>query len=405
MTEKQGGQEPRKRSLLWPLLYILGTLLLIFFLGGTDPQLITLFSGKLPVQIGWLLLCALAMLGFWLWQTLAYQYIGDIVGARISFGKNLRITLFGEYYSAITPFASGGQPMQIGYYKRYGVNAAKASSILAVRYIGYISAICVCYLLSLAWLGQRILTDYPLVFWLTALGFVINFASIVMVGMLLFRSSLVRRIGLWVIARLTRLPFFKHRRDRWSAAYLRGVDEFNLAAECIRSHPYRCLFAFLLMLLSVLCMFSVAYLVYRSLGLAQSSYLELFSMQLFLYLAVAFVPTPGGTGASEGGFYLFFSMVFPKSLLYSAMLLWRLFTYYTHLLIGGALIVADELRALRRRRKGMPAAEDAPPVSTATAPAGGPTIGEAADSPGCDGIPTVVASPPNVQNDETRPAK
>ncbi len=403
MTEAAGGRKSRKRRLLWPLLYILGTLLLIFLLGGSDPQLITLFSGRLPVQAGWLLLCALAMLGFWLWQTVAYQYIGNIVGARISFGKNLRITLFGEYYSAITPFASGGQPMQIAYFKRYGVNAAKASSILAVRYIGYISAICVCYLLALAWRGQRILADFPLVFWLTALGFVVNFASIVMVGMLLFRSSMVRRIGLWVIDRLTRMPFFKQRRSRWNAAYLHGVEEFGLAAECIRSHPYRSLLAFVLMLLSVVCMYSVAYLVYRALGLTQSSYLELFSMQLFLYLAVAFVPTPGGTGASEGGFYLFFAMVFPKSLLYSAMLLWRLFTYYTHLLIGGALVVADELRALRRRRRGLPEAEDVPAAAAVETPDGEQAQVEPASATAANET-QAGASAPNARADEAPPA-
>lgn len=350
--------KPRNRKLWWQLGYIFGTLVLILFLGGSDPQLISLFSGKLSVDWGWLALCMAAIVSFWLWQAYAYWYIGDIVEARTSFWTSLRVTLFGEYYSAITPFASGGQPMQIGYYKRYGITAAKASSILAVRYIGYISAICLCYVMGLTVGGGRILHDYPLVFWLTALGFVINFLSILMVAMLLFKPQFVRRMGLWTIRQLTKLPFFKHKQAKWDAAYLKGVEEFSLAAECIRSHPYRCLLAFGMMLLSVLSMFSIAFFVYRSLGLTEHGYLELFSMQLFLYLAVSFAPTPGATGATEGGFYLFFAMVFPKNLLYSAMLLWRLFTYYTNLLVGGVLVVSDELQTLRKRRKGMPAAPD-----------------------------------------------
>ena len=364
---QNASKAPRKHKLYWQLGYILGTLVLIIALGGTDPQLITLFSGKLPVDAPWLLLCGVAIIGFWLWQAGAYAYIGSIVDARISFWANVRITLFGEYYSAITPFASGGQPMQIGYYKRYGVNAAKASSILAVRYIGYISAICVCYIASLAFGGRQILADYPLVFWLTAIGFVVNFLSIAMVGLLLTRAELVRRIGQWVIRTLTCMPFFKHRQEAWNAAYLRGMEEFKVAAQCIRSHPYRCLLAFGMMLVSVLHMFSVAYLVYRALGLYQSSYIDLFTMQLFLYLAVAFVPTPGAAGATEGGFYLFFAMVFPKSLLYSAMLLWRLFTYYVNLLVGGVLVVSDELHAMRMRRREAKAADAMATVQAAEA--------------------------------------
>lgn len=353
-------RQPRPGKPLWQLGYIFGTLALVLVLGGSDPQLNTLFSGTFPVNAAWLWGCAAAIVCFWLLQALAYAAISGMVGAHASLWNHLRITLVGEYYSAITPFASGGQPMQIAYYKRYGIGAAKASSILAVRYIGYISAICVCYLLAVCVDGSRILHDFPLVFWLTALGFVINFASIVMVIVLLLRASLVQRVGRFTINLLTKLPGLRTQQEKWQTAFQKGVTEFASAAEAIRRSPWRCLLAFGLMLLSVFCMFSLAYLVYRALGLTQSSYGVLFSMQLFLYLSVSFVPTPGASGATEGGFYLFFSMVFPKNVLYGAMLLWRLFTYYTNLLAGGLLVIIGELRVFRLRKQSGDAQTDTP---------------------------------------------
>ena len=339
-----------KARLWWQFGYIFGTLALICLLGFSDPDFISLFSGRLPVNPNWLLLCGAAMVAFWLVQACVYAYAGRIVGGRVSFWSNIRITMFGEYYSAITPFASGGQPMQIGYYKRYGVGAAKSSSILAVRYIGFVSSVCLCYLCALCVLGGRILADYPVVFWLTAVGFLVNFFSIVMVALILRHPAMVRRFGLWVVRQLTRLRFLRTKREAWSMKFESGVVEFSSAGECIRSHPFQCLVVLLLSLVSVGCMFSVSYLVYRALGLAAAGFFELFSMQIFLYLAVAFAPTPGATGATEGGFYLFFAMVFPKSLLLSGMLLWRLFTYYSNLLFGAALIVADEVGTMRKRR-------------------------------------------------------
>ena len=104
-------------------------------------------------------------------------------------------------------------------------------------------------------------------------------------------------------------------------------------------------------LASVASQFSVTYFVYRAVGLNEAGYWQLISMQIYLYLAVSFAPTPGATGATEGGFYLFFNMLFPQSMLYSAMLLWRLFTYSTNLLFGSALVVSDELRAMRAGSK------------------------------------------------------
>lgn len=344
-----------RRRLLWQFIYIFGTLLLILLLGGNDRQLASLFSGRLALDGRWLALCALAMVLFWLLQACAFAGIERVVDAQTSFWVSLRITLFGEYYSAITPFATGGQPMQVGYYKRYGVSPAKASSILAVRYIGYLGTICALYLCALAANGHRVLTEYPLVFWLTALGFLLNFLSIVLVALLLSRASLVRTVGERLLLWLTRLRVLQSRRAHWLQSFDKGVREFSAAAACIRRNPLRCMGAFALLLCGVLSEFSVAYLVYRGLGLREASYFELLAMQVFLYLAVSFVPTPGAAGATEGGFYLFFAMVFPQPLLYSAMLLWRLFTYYTQLLVGGALVVSDELLNLRRSHKPLPA--------------------------------------------------
>lgn len=399
MTEEPARKPMSRRRLIWQLVFVFGTLALLIGLGVADPQLTTLFSGTLAVDWGWLMLGILAMVAFWVFQAVAYATAARVVGARTTFANHLRIAVYGEYYSAITPFASGGQPMQIGYYMRYGVSGAKASSIIAVRYIGYISAICACYLCAIAMNGSVILARYPLVFWLTALGFLINFLSIAAVLLLLLRANLVRRVGLWAIRLLTKLPFLRAKQERWIKGFHKGVAEFNIAAECIRNHPWQCLLVFLSLMAGVVCQFSVAYFIYRALGLAEASYFALFAMQVFLYLAVSFAPTPGATGASEGGFYLFFAMVFPQSLLYSAMLLWRLVTYYFGLLVGGTLAVKDELGALWRIRRANRRSGETQPAAAGT-PEGenGAQVEGAAPQPADNPEPT--AAPPPAQPEE-----
>ncbi|MEA5145907.1 MAG: hypothetical protein VB041_07715, partial [Candidatus Limiplasma sp.] len=94
----QSQEKPRRRKKIsWQLLYILATLIVLLILGGSDAQLAALFSGGLPIQRLWLVLCALAMIGFWLFQTFSYQYIARIVEAKTSLWTSLRITLLGEY--------------------------------------------------------------------------------------------------------------------------------------------------------------------------------------------------------------------------------------------------------------------------------------------------------------------
>ena len=51
---------------------------------------------------------------------------------------------------------------------------------------------------------------------------------------------------------------------------------------------------------------------YRAFGLSGWAPADLFTLQLLLFIAAAFVPLPGAAGAQEGGFYLFFRGVFPE---------------------------------------------------------------------------------------------
>ncbi|MBC8538275.1 flippase-like domain-containing protein [Christensenellaceae bacterium NSJ-63] len=346
-------KKTRKKSLklLWQLVYIVGTFLIIYFLGFSDPNFVSIGQHLNEFNTNWLLLCGLCVLGFWLVQGVVLQYLTHTMHCKVSFWKNLKVTLIGEYYSAITPFSTGGQPMQMGYYKRYGVNFAKSTCILAVRFIGYVLSMCIFYVVTMIVRGQMIYESYNALFWLTTLGFVINFATVLFLLFILINRKLVLRIGMFVIRVLTKISFFKKKKDRMTEKFTKGVDEFATAGEFIRKQPSRSVIVLLLSVLSILSLYSITYCIYRGVGLQGAGYIDLFTMQIFLYLAVAFFPTPGAIGASEGGFYLFFALYFPENLLYFAMMIWRLFTYYSNLIVGAILIIWDEVYYMIRGKK------------------------------------------------------
>ncbi|HOV68963.1 MAG TPA: lysylphosphatidylglycerol synthase domain-containing protein, partial [Clostridia bacterium] len=75
------------------------------------------------------------------------------------------------------------------------------------------------------------------------------------------------------------------------------------------------------------------------------------SVYFLLYLAVSVMPTPGGVGFAEGGFYLVFYNLFPTASIVSALLLWRGITYYLLLFAGGIAIMADSVYKLILKKK------------------------------------------------------
>ncbi|MBQ6257883.1 MAG: flippase-like domain-containing protein, partial [Clostridia bacterium] len=92
---------------------------------------------------------------------------------------------------------------------------------------------------------------------------------------------------------------------------------------------------------------SIAYCVYRALGLSQYTYFDVLTLQFLLYIAASFTPLPGASGAQEGGFYIFFQHVFPADKLVGALLLWRFFTYYFTLIIGLSAVIIDSAWTMR----------------------------------------------------------
>lgn len=344
-------QKSHKKIIL-QLTYIIVTFLVIFFMGFLDPEFQTLGKSLSKMQPVWLLCAAGGILGFWLVQGGILKFIATFVDTEISYSRSLKITIVGEYYSAITPFSSGGQPMQMAYYKRYNVSLAKSSAILAIRMIGYTSALCLVFIITMALRGSFIYDNHQVIFWMTLLGFFINAFIVAFIICILVNKRLIERIGHAVINLITKFKWFKKKRDKMQASFNKGVKEFSDAGVYLRENKLRCVITILYSLLSVMFLYSVTYCIYRSMGLNKESYITLFTMQTFLYLAVAFVPTPGALGASEGGFYLFFAGIFPQSSLYLAMLLWRLFTYYSNLIVGAVVVISDEVvNALKGRKK------------------------------------------------------
>ena len=73
-------------------------------------------------------------------------------------------------------------------------------------------------------------------------------------------------------------------------------------------------------------------------------------------------PLPGGSGAQEGGFYLFFQQAFPAGTLVGALLLWRFMTYYLSIIIGFTGVLLDSATMFKRHRG---AAVDTSPLDEA----------------------------------------
>lgn len=59
----------------------------------------------------------------------------------------------------------------------------------------------------------------------------------------------------------------------------------------------------------------------------------------FVSMVTAFIPIPGAAIGAEGSFYLIYQIFFPSQIIITALLLWRLYTYYLPLVVGGTVLM------------------------------------------------------------------
>ena len=155
--------------------------------------------------------------------------------------------------------------------------------------------------------------SYNALFWLTTLGFVINFATVLFLLFILINRKLVLRIGIVCHPCAYENLFLQEKKERMTEKFTKRVDEFATAGEFIRKQPSRSVIVVLLSVLSILSLYSITYCIYRGRGLQGAGYIDLFTMQIFLYLAVAFFPDAGSDRRQRGRILSVLALYFPKT--------------------------------------------------------------------------------------------
>ena len=65
-----------------------------------------------------------------------------------------------------------------------------------------------------------------------------------------------------------------------------------------------------------------------------SEWIIICSICFILFASITFIPTPGNSGAADLSFFLLFEAVLFAGLAFPAMLVWRLFSFYSTIIVG-----------------------------------------------------------------------
>ncbi|MCS7175402.1 lysylphosphatidylglycerol synthase transmembrane domain-containing protein [Pseudothermotoga sp.] len=320
------------------VLIVLLSLIIVLVIAGLTDIKLTIEAIR-RISLSWFAYVLLLVSFDWLAETLTVWMFARSYKAKIPLLYLFKITLVGRFFSAITPFSTGGQPAQIAFLGKRGTEYGEATAMLVSRFIFYqivVTAISVAGLIRAYSLFEKKISNFSL---LAFFGFALN----TFVLFLLFLFTLNRNLAEGLISKISKVLVALRIVKNRGTFQKNLIEQTKLFHECMLKTTkdlFTTSLALIAASLEVWAKVSITYFVGRSLGIT-CSYIDVIMTQLVVFLVASFVPTPGATGASEGVYTLFFKHLFgPKTV--AALLVWRFFTYYLNILIGG-IATAHEL--------------------------------------------------------------
>jgi len=334
-----------------------------FFVNKNFPSLAQL---KAIFKTGWLFFI-LAIFAFFL--SFFFKGLKNVVMCKSMTGKAHFITsmetgIIGTYYNNVTPLAVGGQPFEIYHLSKHGVHGGVASSIPIASFFLNQLAFVVLGVFSLFAISRNVFDapNYligvfpPAFYTLTIIGLF----CCLFVPSLVILFSMLPRVGaklVYLVIKIgTKLRIVKKPQETLQKT-IKTVVHNSHCLKKIASKPLIFLSLLLLSFLENIASTSIAFFVLKGFGfdIASLSFIAewaiICTFSFVLFASITFIPTPGNSGAADLSFFLLFEAVLFSGLAFPAMLVWRLFHFYSTIILGFTFATLKKKSDLKKAKK------------------------------------------------------
>lgn len=291
----------------------------------------------------WYLLPGIVGVIIFIWgESIIIHYMFGTLKIRTKRWTCFLYSCVGFFFSAITPSASGGQPMQIYYMRKNKIPVPVSTLVLMIVTITYKSVL-VAIGLFVAFFQRGFVHRYlegilPIFY----LGVALNVLCCIAMSILAFHPALAKWIMMKFLKILERIHILKHKPER-TRRLAESMDQYNATALYLRTHGRVIVNVLIITFLQRFALFFVTWFVYKAFGLNGAHIYDVVMLQAVVSVSVDMLPLPGGMGISENLFLIIFKGIFTAGLLLPGMVLSRGIAYYVQLLLSAGMTLFAHL--------------------------------------------------------------
>ncbi|MDY6786826.1 MAG: lysylphosphatidylglycerol synthase transmembrane domain-containing protein [candidate division WOR-3 bacterium] len=289
----------------------------------------------------------IALAIYYYFDALKIKFLAKALDHDIPVMTGIDIIISGIFLAAVTPFQTGGLPVQIFILKQKDIPYGEGSLLIFMRGVTGFFFYAIALPLIFGLYGHvfsnlivRNLVRYLLIIYGGGIGLMIFaiFAPDKIIRLLYKIDVFLKRIKLLKSDKVIQIiKWFESEVE----LFLSGLKLFFTKRKLYIG------LSLLLTFISFIFFYSIALIILLGLGIKPSNPIEIINLQFLHAFLVMFMPTPGASGISETLFATLFSSVVGKELLGIYAILWRFLTFY----IGAGIGAFITLKIINRSGK------------------------------------------------------
>lgn len=338
-------------KLIWTILFILVAAATVWTVTSQNQSfsLQSFLNFLQSAKVGWLVDAVLAVFGFIVFEGLALKTACKPFGYGVTVWDGIIYSSADIYFSAITPSATGGQPVCGFFMARDGIAGITTTAVLLANLV--------MYTLSIITIGVVMFFVFPgFIFRFDTLSkFLILIGYIAQIGLaaffltLIFSKKLLKKICFFTIRLLCKIKILRHKEKRLQKLE-KQMAEYEQCVEILRRQRRMLFRVFVFNFLQRSSTILVTVFVYLAAGGNPANALQLFALQTFVIIGSNCVPIPGAMGVSD---YLllqgFSAMGMPAAQAVNMELLSRSLSCYFCVILCGVLVMMKYFIPARRK--------------------------------------------------------
>lgn len=284
----------------------------------------------------WILAALGLMVVYWVFESLGLHLAVSRFVPTQNPGDTFCATMIGQFFNCITPFLSGGQPMQAWYLVKKGVSLSFASCSLLIKFIVYQFVLTIYSALTLLLCFKSFAGRISSIGWLIFVGFGVNLLVITGLLCLGFLRRPTEKVLYGSVSLLKKVKLISEQAaSKAKERIQKELMEFYEGFAQIRQDIGGILAMSALTAVQLTAFFLIPLCIFYAFGLGKADVLLMICAGAFVLNFTSFIPLPGAAAGAEIGFHTIFSIFFPTHILSVAILFWRLLTFYLPICVGG----------------------------------------------------------------------